>query len=149
MPQTHTNLIYHIIFGTKERRPLIDDSISEQLFKYITGIIANHGGKTVAINGTADHIHILVSLNADKALSEIVRAIKANSSKFVHDEFPSQLFQWQDGYAAFTVSHSQADSVVKYIVGQPEHHRKISFEEEFAAFIKKHGIKIDPRYMWS
>jgi REP element-mobilizing transposase RayT len=149
MPQTHINLIFHIIFGTKERRPLIDNGFKEQLFKYITGIIANYGGKTIVVNGTADHIHILVSLGADKALSEIVRAIKANSSKFIHEEFPSQLFQWQDGYAAFTVSHSQADSVIKYISGQEEHHRQISFEDEFAAFIKKHGIETDPRYIWS
>ncbi len=149
MPQTHTNLIYHIIFGTKERRPLIDNDIREHLLKYITGIIANYGGKTIAINCTADHVHILVSLGADKALSEIVRAIKANSSKFIHEKFPSHLFQWQSGYAAFTVSHSQADSIIKYIGGQAEHHRRIPFEEEFAAFIKKHGIEIDPRYMWS
>jgi putative transposase len=149
MPQTHTNLIYHIIFGTKERRPLIEDNTRERLLKYISGIVANSGGKTVAVNGTADHIHLLISMGADKALAEIVRTIKANSSKFVHEEFPSSLFQWQDGYAAFTVSHSQADAVVKYIGSQTEHHRKISFEQEFATFIKKHGIEIDPRYMWS
>jgi putative transposase len=148
MPQTHTNLIYHIIFGTKERRPLIKGDIKERLLKYITGIVANIGGKTVAINAAADHIHILVSMGTDKAIAEILRAIKANSSKFIHEEFPSHLFQWQDGYAAFTVSHSQANVVAKYIDGQEEHHRKISFEEEFGVFLKKHGIEIDPRYMW-
>lgn len=149
MPQTHTNLIYHIIFGTKERRPFIDDSIRERLLKYITGIVANCGGKTVSLNATENHLHILMSIGADKALAELVRTIKANSSKFVHEEFPSHLFQWQDGYAAFTVSHSQANIVAKYIDGQAEHHRRISFEEEFAVFIKKHGIEIDPRYIWS
>jgi REP element-mobilizing transposase RayT len=148
MPHTYTNLVYHVIFGTKDRRPLLD-GITERLYQYMIGIVSNLRGNTLAINGTTDHVHVLISLPADVPITEFVRTLKAGSSKWVHEEFSAKLFQWQNGYSAFTVSHSQIPTVSNYIAGQAEHHKTVSFEEEFTAFLKKHGVEYDPRYIWS
>jgi putative transposase len=148
MPHTYTNLNFHIIFGTKDHRPLIDEKFKEPLLTYIIGIVTNISGKILAINAMPDHVHILLSSSADKSSADLARAIKTNSSKYIHEQFPDLLFQWQEGYGAFTVSHSQIDAVVKYIAGQAEHHKRISFEEEFTEFLKRHGVEFDPKYMW-
>jgi len=128
---------------------MIDEGIRERLLKYMSSVLGNHDCKVIAINCTEDHVHVLMAMGADKTLSEMVRNIKANSSRFVHDEFPKRVFGWQDGYAAFTVSRSQMEIVAKYIEGQEEHHRKIGFDEEFVGFLKRHGVEFDPRYVWS
>lgn len=149
MGHTHTNLLFHIVFSTKERALLLDAELKPRLFAYLGGIFRELGGMALLINGPADHIHILALLPAKLGVSEVVGKVKANSSGWVHREFPDKRsFAWQTGYAAFTVSHSQRQSVLDYIWDQEEHHRKISFKEEFVAFLKKHEIAYDERYLW-
>lgn len=149
MAHTFTHLLTHIIFSTKDRRPLLDKDMKVRLFPYLGGIIREHGGKALIINGPSDHVHILASLTAKHSVSDLMRELKADSSGWVHKNFPDQKsFAWQIGYGAFSVSHSNLAEVEKYIVNQEEHHRNISFQEEFMAFLKKHEIQYDERFIW-
>jgi REP element-mobilizing transposase RayT len=149
MAHTFTHLLTHIIFSTKDRRPLLDADLKLRLFPYLGGIIRAHDGKALIINGPADHVHILASLAAKHSLSNLMRELKADSSGWIHKNFPNQqMFAWQIGYGAFNVSHSSLVEVEKYIANQEEHHRKISFQEEFVAFLKRHEIEYDERFLW-
>ena len=149
MAHTYTDLLFHVIFSTKDRAPMLDAELKSRLFPYVGGIIRELGGMGLLINGPPDHVHVLVLLSAKTALSEIVGKVKANSSGWVHREFTEkQAFAWQTGYAAFNVSHSQKESVLDYIAKQEEHHRKMSFQEELIAFLKKHEIEYEERYLW-
>ena len=149
MAHTHTDLLVHVIFGTKDRAPLLDAELKLRLFPYIGGVIRELGGTALSINGPTDHVHVLVLLPAKTALSELVGKVKASSSGWIHREFPGKWnFAWQTGYGAFSVSHSQKRSVLEYIANQDEHHRKISFKEELVAFLKKHEIEYDEKYLW-
>jgi putative transposase len=149
MPSTYTNLLYHIVFSTKDRIPLITDNLQEEVYKYIGGIIRNEGGIQLEVGGTSDHIHILAKLKPAVSVSEMLNRIKSNSSKWANEEkMQLRKFGWQEGYAAFSVSESQVPTVKQYIRGQKEHHRKQSFQEEFVALLERHGIEYDPRYLW-
>ena len=150
MPGTFTNLLYHLVFSTKERLPLIGESFQEELYKYMGGIIRGEGGVLLEIGGIADHVHLLAKLKPTIAVSDMLRLLKANSSKWINDEqkVKQRKFGWQDGYAAFTVSESQAPRVVRYIRSQEAHHRKLDFKEELIALLKKHRIEYDERYLW-
>ena len=149
MAHTFTHLLTHIIFSTKDRRPLLDAGLKARLFPYLGGIIRAHDGKALIINGPADHVHILASLAAKHSLSDLMRELKADSSGWIHQNFPNQkTFAWQIGYGAFSVSHSNLAKVEKYIANQEEHHRKISFQEEFVTFLKRHEIQYDERFLW-
>ena len=149
MSHTFTHIILHIIFGTKDRAPLITADIKADLFAYIGGIVRELGGKALAINGMPDHLHLLVSLPPTLASSDAVRVIKANSSKWVHERWTTRGgFGWQQGYAAFSVSRSAMQDVEAYITNQEEHHRKVTFQEEFLALLNKHGIEYNERYLW-
>ena len=149
MAHTFTHLLTHIVFSTKERRPLLDADLKARLFPYLGGIIPAHDGTALIINGPSDHVHILASLAAKYALSDLMRELKADSSGWVHKNFQGQkTFAWQIGYGAFSVSHSSLPEVEKYIAGQEEHHRKISSQNEFVAFLKKHQIEYDERFLW-
>jgi REP element-mobilizing transposase RayT len=149
MPNTYTKLYYHLVFSTKHRKPLITDAIEPQLHKYINGIIHNFEGTCIEINGTADHIHILTILPPKTSLSDALRSIKAGSSKWVHESHPTHSsFTWQDGYAAFTVSASQVESVRTYIRNQKTHHQANDFKTELIGLLDKHGIDYDERYLW-
>ena len=150
MAHSYTQLLYHLVFSTKERHPWIDVEIAPQLYEYLGGAIRDEGGMTIEIGGITDHVPILARLRQDRALSEVVRAIKANSSGWIHRTFPArQDCWWQSGYAAFTVSKSQEERVSKYIQNQQEHHRKTTFQEEFVALLKAHEIEFDERYVWT
>src|SRR5205085_494493 len=119
MSHSYTNLLYHIVFSTKDRRPLLDAAIRPRLYEYLAGGIRGEGGTALIINGTSDHVHILPRCRQDKALADVVRAVKANSSGWLHETFPSlRRFAWQQGYGAFTVSQSQVERVKKYIANQ-------------------------------
>ena len=142
MPQSFADLKYHLIFSTKGRLPRIVPELASPLYEYIGGIVRNLGGKLLAFGGMPDHVHLLVSLGRDKSMSEVMRLIKTNSSKWLHETRPDVPFAWQDGYGAFTVSHSRLADVTSYISGQEEHHRTKTFEEEFHEFFRKHGIAI-------
>jgi putative transposase len=150
MAGTYTNLLYHLIFSTKDRIPLITKGLQEDLYSYMGGIVRGEGGTLMEIGGVADHVHLLTKFKPTKSVSEMLNRIKAKSSKWVNEEHASNLrkFGWQDGYAAFTVSESLVPSVRRYIVGQEDHHRQKSFQEEFRALLDKHGIEYDERYLW-
>lgn len=148
MPSTHLSLHYHVVFSTKKRAPLISASWRENLHAYLGGVIRNLDGIPEAIGGVADHVHLLVGLKATASLSDTVRDIKANSSRWVHDETGDRGFSWQEGYGAFTVSASQLDAVRSYIANQEEHHRKRTFQEEYVELLKRSGVEYDERYLW-
>lgn len=148
MSQSYTNLIYHLVFSTKDRQPLITEAHQARLYDYIGGTIRGLGGIALAINGTADHVHVLAKLRPDKALSDVLRDLKANASGWLHDVFPElEDFAWQRGYGAFTVSQSSVEKVQEYIAHQQEHHQKRPFREEFIEFLKANGVAYDERYL--
>ena len=148
MSQSFTNLLYHLIFSTKDRRPIITLEYQPRLYDYIGGIIRNFGGISLGINGVDDHVHVLAKLRPDKALSDVLRVLKCNVSGWMHDVFPRLAdFSWQRGYAAFTVSQSNLLQVQRYIAQQKEHHLKVSFRDEFILFLKANGIEYDERFI--
>lgn len=148
MAHTCTNLTFHAIFSTKNRHPTLKEEFHDRLFAYIGGILDKFGGRLIRAGGTTDHVHLLFQLDATKSISEIMRAIKANSSKWLHETFPdSGKFAWQNGYAAFTVSKSAIPDVARYIENQREHHRTQTFEDEFKAFLRRHDIEYDDRFV--
>jgi putative transposase len=148
MAHTFTNLLVHLIFSTKGRTDLIADEIRADLFAYMGGIIRSLKGTALAVNGTRNHVHLLVLLPSDTSLSHLLRDVKANSSKWVHRKWPlRQRFSWQTGYAAFAVSDSNRDTVMSYIARQEEHHRKVTFDEEFLSILRKHNIPFDRRFV--
>jgi REP element-mobilizing transposase RayT len=149
MGRTYTQLLNHVVFSTKERRPFLTVELRDRLFPYIGGVIRHLDGVPLLINGVADHVHLLARVPAKIAVSELVGKIKSNASKWVHETFAEHWdFAWQLGFAAFSVSCSQKQSVLDYIGSQEEHHRKISFKEELIAFLKKHEIEYDKRYIF-
>jgi len=148
MSQSFTNLIYHIVFSTKHREPLITDEIKPRLYEYIGGILRNKGGIALAIGGMNDHLHVLAKLRPDDSLSNVLRDLKANSSGWMHKVFPAMNgFSWQNGYGAFTVSASQIEIVRQYIVNQEKHHAKFSFRDEFIKLLKVNQIEFDEKYL--
>jgi REP element-mobilizing transposase RayT len=149
MPQSFASLHCHLIFSTKHRAPSISAELQPRLFAYCGGTLRDAGTALVAAGGMPDHVHLLVSLGREVSLAEALRLVKANSSRWVHETFPELSgFAWQNGYGAFAVSYSLVDRVRAYIANQAEHHRKLTFQEEFVAFLKRHGIAYDERYVW-
>jgi len=145
---SYTKLIYHIVFATKVRCQSLPPERIARICKYTAGIICNHEGVPLAVNGVSDHLHIATGLGAKIALSEFVGTVKSNCSKWIHSTFSDmQDFGWQDGYSAFTVSASVRDSVVSYVRDQELHHREMSFQDELILLLDRHGIEYDPRYI--
>ena len=149
MAGTYTKLCYHIVFSTKNRAGYITPSIEDELHKYLGGIVHGLGGLSVEVNGMSDHIHMLAILPPKIAVSDALRVIKTNSSKWVRESKRDlAMFGWQDGYAAFTVSRSQVDSAAAYVRQQKTHHARRDFQAEFLELLEKHGVEYDPRYLW-
>ncbi len=149
MANTFTQLHVHVVFSVRSRASLIKDEWRENLHRYITGIVQNKGHKILAVNSMPDHIHIFIGMKPDTALSDLVRDIKANSSKWINDErAKNKTFEWQEGYGAFSYSHSQIGDVISYIRNQQEHHRKKTFREEYLDFIKRFDIPHDSKYLF-
>jgi REP element-mobilizing transposase RayT len=149
MGHTYSNLLFHIVFSTKERKPLIRDSFRQRLYEYMSGMARNEFVRALTIGDTDNHLHALLVLPTDISVAEALRKWKSLSSKWVHETFPGETdFGWQDGYGAFSVSQSLVAHVRAYIDNQAEHHKKMSFEDEFIALLKRHGIEYDPRYVW-
>ncbi|MCK5114727.1 MAG: IS200/IS605 family transposase [Phycisphaerae bacterium] len=145
---SYTNFHTHIVFATKNRRAMLIDRVMQQLLPYMGGIIRNLSGTMLAANGPEDHLHILATLPPTIAPSDFVRNIKASSSKWIHNTFSTMAsFRWQDGYSAFSVSHSITPRVIEYIRKQQEHHKVKSFDEELIALLELHKIKFDDRYV--
>jgi len=148
MSSSHCNLLYHIVFSTKRREPWLTATIRPRIHQYLGGAIRDEGGIALIINGTADHIHILAKLRQDKAISKLVGELKANSSGWISRTFTEAAgFEWQEGYGAFTVSESQLSKVYRYVESQEEHHRSVSFLDEFKTLLKAHGLPFDERYL--
>jgi len=148
MSSTHLSLHYHLVFSTKNRVPNIADTWRGRLHAYLGGVVRNVEGVPEAISGVKDHVQLLVDLRATARLADLVRDVKAVSSRWVHEEIGNREFSWQEGYGAFTVSASQRDMVREYIAKQEEHHRKRSFQEEYLELLKRSGVEFDDRYLW-
>jgi putative transposase len=146
---SYVSSYHHCVFSTKDRRPLITPPFAERLWPFLGGIARQNKMKAIEIGGVADHVHILISLPSTMCIAKAMQLIKGGSSKWVHENFPEhRLFNWQKKYGAFCVSESRVESVIGYIKKQPEHHKKISFQEEFLALLKKHRIQYDARFLW-
>ncbi len=140
MAGTYTNLLYHIVFSTKGRTPLITKELQPDLYAYIGGIIRSEGGTLLEIGGLSDHVHLLTKFNPTTAISDLLKNIKAGSSKWVNDErFKLRKFGWQDGYAAFSVSESQVEAIRRYIRDQEQHHSGKSYQDEFRILLDHTG----------
>ena len=146
MSHTYTNLLTHIIFSTKDREPLITAALHGDLLAYLGGIMRELGGALRAANARPDHVHLLCSLPPTMATSDALRLLKTNSSRWMHRDRQLAGFDWQTGYGAYSVSHSVAPAVARYIGDQERHHRRVTFQEEFLTFLKKYGIAYDERY---
>jgi len=149
MPQSFACLHYHFVFGTKGRAAMLVAEWRPRLFEYFGGALRSEGGCLLAAGGTADHVHLLCRLTREASVADTMRVIKANSSKWIHETFPTAaMFAWQTGYGAFTVSFSQIGALSDYLAGQEEHHRKQTFEDEFRELLRLHEIEFDERYLW-
>ncbi|MFD0765228.1 IS200/IS605 family transposase [Mucilaginibacter lutimaris] len=149
MPNTYTQLYVHIVFAVKNRDALLSINWDKRLRLYITAIVQNNGHKVLAINNMPDHIHMFVGLNPIRSLSDLMRLVKGDSSEWINKEKLTPFkFHWQEGYGAFTYSKSQIDNVVKYINNQQEHHKKISFLDEYRHLLKSFDIAFDERYIF-
>ena len=150
MPHSYNSLIAHIVFATKDRLPRINTALEERLYPYIAGIAGELGGRVLTINGVEDHLHILISLPTSASPASLIGKLKGCSSKWINETFPLPGgFGWQRGYAAFSVSQSRVSHVARYVERQKEHHRKMTFQEEYVKLLESHGIAFDPRYLWT
>lgn len=149
MANTYSQIYIQIVFAVKGRECFIKESFREEVQKYMAGIISNKKQKLYAIYCMPDHTHILVSTKPDITISDLTRDIKANSSSFIKEKkFVNKTFSWQEGFGAFSYSKSQAPEVVKYILNQPQRHRKISFREEYLDFLNKFEIEYNEKYLF-
>ena len=149
MSGTFTQIYIQITFAVKNRESMINSSWEEELYKYISGIINNKNQKVLAINGMPDHIHILIGMKPSCCLSDLVREIKKSSNDFIKERnFSKYKFQWQEGFGAFSYSHSALDNVIKYIQNQKEHHKKYSFKEEYIELLNRFQIEYKEEYLF-
>jgi putative transposase len=149
MANTYTQMYVQIVFTVKGRMNLITEEHRDEIEKYICGIIRNIKSKSLAIYCNPDHVHVFIGLHPEIAVSAIVRDIKANSSRFINEKgWIRGKFNWQKGFGGFTYSKSQIGSVAKYILNQPNHHRKQSFKEEYIGILKKQAIEYDDQYLF-
>ena len=150
MAQTLTRLLVHVVFSTKERRNLIVPAIEPDLHAYLGGICRNCESPALAIGGTENHVHLLISLSKNIALSDFMMTLKKDSSRWIKTRGNTLVdFHWQDGYGAFSIGESQVGAVTEYIRGQKERHKTMSFEDELVALANRYGVAFDTRYLWS
>jgi putative transposase len=147
MAHNYISGLYHVVFSTKERANAIPAAMQQPLWQYIGGIARKNQMRASAVGGTSNHAHVLIDIPATMSVSKAVQLIKGGSSKWMHEE-TGQPFQWQDGYGAFSVGVSQKPATITYITSQERHHARRSFEQEYLAFLKRHGIRIDSKYLW-
>jgi REP element-mobilizing transposase RayT len=145
---SYRQIYYHIVFGTKSHKPTLTDEFSEEIYKYIWGIIKNKNCKLYRINGYKEHLHILSDLHPSLALADYVKDIKTSSSLWIknHGKFPN-FDGWAEGYAAFTISYNDRNRVIDYIKNQKEHHKAETFIEEYKKLLKEYGIEFDEKYL--
>lgn len=149
MANTFSQIYIQTVFAVSNRQSLIRSEFKEELYKYITGIVRNQGQKLISINGMPDHVHILIGLRPAMALADLVRAIKADSTNFIHKrKLVHGRFSWQEGYGAFSYGHSQLDTIIRYIRNQEKHHQKQSFKDEYLTLLRKFDIAFDDKYVF-
>jgi putative transposase len=149
MPGTYSQLYIQIVFAVKGRQNLIEKEWRDELHKYISGIITGKGQKSIIVNGVADHIHCFVGLKPAMAISDLVRDIKNNSSKYVNENgWVKGKFSWQEGFGSFSYSHTHIDNVYRYILNQEQHHKKKTFKEEYLEFLEKFRIEYNEKYLF-
>ena len=149
MADTYTQIYIHVIFTVQGRQNLISKQHKDEFCKYITGIIQSKKQKVIAIGGMPDHIHILIGIRPDMTLSNLIRDVKANSSKFINEKrWVIGKFSWQEGFGAFSYSQSQLNSVANYIKNQEKHHSKKTFREEYLEMLKNFDVEYDPKYIF-
>ena len=149
MGNTYSQIYIQVVFAVKNRDALIHHNWEEQLYKYITGIVQNKEQKMLAINGIPDHIHFFIGMKPTCCLADLVREVKKSSNDFVKDNHFSKFkFSWQEGYGAFSYSHSQLDAVIAYIRNQKQHHSKKTFREEYLELLTKFNVEFKNDYLF-
>ena len=148
MPSTHTSLHLHIVFSTKDRVVSIKAEWRQRLHSYLGGALNSLSVVPLSVGGVADHVHLLVGIKPIHALSDVMRDVKKASSMWVHDEIGHRQFAWQEGYGAFSVSHSNLEQVLEYVEHQEAHHASRSFQDEYRELLQRHGIAFDEKYLW-
>lgn len=149
MPQSLANILVHLVFSTKERASMLDDAWRDDLHGYIGGIVRRCGTDLLAANSVADHIHLLFPLPRTISVAALVKEIKTGATNWIQKRDPRCVeFHWQAGYGIFSVSPGHKDAVIQYIARQPEHHRVVSFQDEYRQLLEKYAIQYDERYVW-
>jgi putative transposase len=149
MPQSLSKVILHIIFSTKDRQPWLDTDVRPRMHAYLATVCRDLGAELVRVGGVRDHVHIVTTLPRTLSQAQFIEQIKKASSKWVKDlDAQYRGFFWQRGYGAFSVSPSQLDGMLQYVDAQQEHHRTRTFQEEYRALLRRHGIDFDERYIW-
>ena len=149
MANTYTQIYIQVVFAVQGRQCLIRPDQKEEIYKYITGIVTNQGQKMLQINGVADHVHLLIGMKPNIALSDLVRDVKAGSSKFINEKrWIKGKFNWQEGFGAFSYGHSQLDQVIQYIRDQEKHHQQSSFKNEYLTLLRKFDIAFESKYVF-
>ena len=148
MPQSLSRVLVHLVFSTKNREPTIGAEIRPRLHGYLIRTLENLKSPSIQTGGVADHVHILFALGRTTSQSKIVEEVKKSSSKWMKQEGGVPDFSWQAGYGAFSIGESQVDAVVSYIQNQEEHHRKVTFQDEYRKFLQKYQLEYDEKYLW-
>jgi REP element-mobilizing transposase RayT len=149
LSDTYTNILIHALFSTRDREPWLTPEIRDEAFRYLGGTLNELGGQSLLVNGPSDHVHMLFVQPRTLSIACVMERVKTNSSGWMKDRWPDRgYFGWQTGYAACSVSQSHVEQVKLYIGNQLQHHRKVSFQEEVQAFLKKQGVEYDPRYVF-
>lgn len=149
MAGTYSQIYIQYVFAVKSRQNLLHKTWRDEVFKYISGVITAKGQKSIIVNGVEDHVHVFVGLKPSMSISDLVRDIKNNSSKFINEQgWLKEKFSWQEGYGAFSYSHSHIENVYNYVLNQEEHHRKQTFKEEYLDFLKKFEVEYNQKYLF-
>jgi REP element-mobilizing transposase RayT len=148
MPSTHVSLHYHLVFSTKDREPWLPPTQRHRVHEYLGGLIRQIRGFAHAVGGTGDHIHLAVGLKATHCLADLMREVKSESSRWIHEELRLAGFGWQEGYGAFTFAAKDLEPVRDYVLNQEEHHRVKSFQEEYLQMLQRGMVEYDEKYLW-
>jgi len=148
MPQSLSKVLIHLVFSTKNREPLIPREVRPKLHSYLTGILRNLKSPSLQVGGVADHVHLLFALGRTISQSTLVEEVKTNSSIWMKAEGSVRDFAWQAGYGAFSIGESQSEAVIRYIQNQEQHHRRMTFQEEFRKFLARYQVAYDEKYVW-
>jgi putative transposase len=148
MAHTYCSALFHCVFSTKERRSLIKPELQDRLWAYMGGIARENRMTPLAVGGTDDHAHLLLSVPSTVAIAVAMQKIKGGSSLWLHEDIGLKGFEWQQGYGAFSIGCSQVEATMLYIAGQQDHHRKRDFQAEFLEILKRHKIDYDPQHVW-